>query len=148
MNPVMLNQPKERGIRYANMRSARAEEGLIRLLMQDQGLFSHEPPIESHCFSSEFLGRIYDALWGFHSEGRPLTVTLLTSILSAEEMSRFTEIMQTPEILGNAPKALRDYTSTIRDEYDKRTAAGGDDLLVLARDKYKNKSGHGGKQHG
>ena len=148
MNPIMLSQPKERGIRYENIRSARAEEGLIRLLMQDQSLFSHEPLIESRCFSSEFLGRIYDVLWGFHSEGRPLTVSLLTSILSPEEMSRFTEIMQTPELLGNAPKALGDYISTIQNEYDKRTTAGGDDLLVLARDKYKNKSGHGGKQHG
>mgnify|MGYP003348018213 FL=1 len=63
-------------------------------------------------------------------------------------MSRFTEIMQTPELLGNAPKALQDYIGTIQSEYDKRTTAGGDDLLALTRDKYKNKSGHGGKQNG
>ena len=44
MNPVSDRQPIERGMRYANMRSAMAEEGVIRLLLQDDSLFPEQMP--------------------------------------------------------------------------------------------------------
>ena len=38
LNPVSQVQPKARSLRYKNVRSARAEEGLVRLLLLDPGL--------------------------------------------------------------------------------------------------------------
>ena len=148
MNPVTHHQPKEREMHYQNLRSALAEEGLIRLLMQDAALFGSAPPLTGSCFSSELLGRIFDTLWQYHREGHSLTVSLLSPVLTAEEMNLLAEILQKPELLSQGQKALADYAAVISDEYRKRTTAGGDELLALAREKYKNKSGYGGKQHG
>lgn len=39
-----------------------AEEGVTRLLMQDDGLFPAEPPLREDEFSSSLLGRIYSEL--------------------------------------------------------------------------------------
>ncbi len=56
-------QPADRSIRYQNVRSALAEEGVIRLLMQDESLFPPEMPVQPEEFSSPLLGRIYGELW-------------------------------------------------------------------------------------
>ncbi|MGM9661502.1 MAG: DNA primase [Oscillospiraceae bacterium] len=146
MNPVLTSQPRERSLRYENLRSALAEEGLIRLLMLDQGAFGAEPPLTGDKFSSPLLGRIFDALWAFHLEGRPLSVSLLSPLLSPEEMSHLTELLQKPENLAAAERTIREYAGVVREEYEKRSGTAEDPLLA-ARDKYKNKSGYGGKQH-
>ena len=39
LNPAVQLQPKERELRYDNIRSARAEEGILRLLIRDESLF-------------------------------------------------------------------------------------------------------------
>ena len=44
LNPAAQSQPKERSLRYDNLRSARAEEGVLRLLLLDEGLFPPSPP--------------------------------------------------------------------------------------------------------
>ena len=147
MNPALTSQPRERSLRYDNLRSALAEEGLIRLLMLDQGAFGAEPPVSPADFSSPQLGRVFDALWQFHREGRALSVSLLAPLLSGEEMSRLTEVLQRPENLAQADRIIAEYAAVIREEAEKRSGTAGDPLLA-AREKYKNKSGYGGKQHG
>ena len=39
LNPAAALQPQERSLRYENLRSARAEEGIIRLFLLDESLF-------------------------------------------------------------------------------------------------------------
>ena len=54
LNPAAQLQPKERTLRYENMRSARAEEGILRLLLLDEGLFpprSEERRVGKECGS-------------------------------------------------------------------------------------------------
>ena len=58
MSPAVTLQPAGRGLRYENLRSAMAEEGVIRLLMQDDGLFGEESPLREEEFSSPMLGKI------------------------------------------------------------------------------------------
>ena len=147
MNPVLTNQPRERSLRYENLRSALAEEGLIRVLMLDQGAFGAEPPVRGEQFSSSLLGQIFDTLWQHHREGRPLSVSLLSPILSSEGMSHLTEVLQRPENLAQADRIITEYAKVIREEHEKRSGTAIDPLLA-AREKYKNKSGYGGKQHG
>lgn len=44
LNPAAQLQPKDRSLRYENVRSARAEEGILRLLVLDADLFPKDPP--------------------------------------------------------------------------------------------------------
>ena len=144
LNPSTSLQPKERSLRYENIRSARAEEGLLRLILLDESLFDTQAPPAQEEFSSPLLGRAFSLLHQAHREGRTVGLHILASELSGEEMSHITCISQQPESLRNGAKALSDYISIIQSEANKR--AGGDmDPLLAATEKYKNKKGTGGK---
>ena len=145
LNPSAALQPKERSLRYENVRSARAEEGLLRLLLLDEGLFPAAPPLRQEEFSSPLLGKVFSLLWQAHEEGRAVSLNTLTGDLTPEEMSHITSVCQQPESLRNGAKALADYINIIRSEANKR--AGGEiDPLLAATEKYKDKKGTGGKQ--
>ena len=57
LNPAASAQPRERSIRYTDLRSALAEEGVPRLLTLDDSLFGENPPIRDEDLSSPLLGR-------------------------------------------------------------------------------------------
>ena len=144
LNPAVSVQPQERGIRYTNVRSAMAEEGVLRLLLKDESVFPEEAPLRPEEFSSPLLGRVFDRLWQLRQEGRPLSVAGLSGELSGEEMSHLTGVLQKPEATASAQRALADYIRIIREEAQKRDAQG--DPLLAAQEKYKEKKGYGGKQ--
>jgi len=148
LNPAAAIQPKDRSWRYENLRSALAEEGVLRLLVLDDGLFTDTPPLQKEDFSSPLLGKIYEALWQRRSEGGSLHIAALGAVLSTEEMSHLTAILQKPESPVNAAEALADYLKTIREEAQKRSGATDLDLLAAAQNKYKEKKGYGGKHNG
>ena len=148
LNPAAQLQPKERSLRYENIRSARAEEGVLRLLYRDPGLFSDEPPLREAQFSSPLLGKAYARMWQARDEGRPVSPAALFSDLSQEEASHLSAIFQQPESTRNAPQALADYIRIIQTEADKRAVGADFDPLLAATEKYKDKKGTGGKQHG
>ena len=141
MNLSAALQPAERAMRYQNPRSALAEEGVIRLLVQDDSLFPPEQPVTPEEFSSPLLGHIFSELWQRRGSSG---ITALTAVLAPEEMSHLTTLLQKPESAANAPQALADYIRIIREEYAKR--AGIVDPLAAARDTYKDKKGYGGKR--
>ena len=147
LNPVVSLQPQERGLRYENLRSALAEEGVIRLLLLDDGLFGPAPPIPAEEFSSPLLGRVYASLWESHMAGRPMTVASLSGELTGDEMSHLTAVVQKPESRTGAERALEDYCRVIHEEAQKRAAGAGTDPLAAAAEKYKNKKGYGGKHN-
>ena len=147
LNPVAQSQPKERSMRYENMRSARAEEGVLRLLLLDDSLFPSQPPIQEEQFSSPLLGRVFSLLWKAREEGRNVTLATLDAVLTPEETSHITFVCQKPESAKNAKQALIDYISTILEEWEQRNNSGGDPLAA-AIEKSKNKKGTGGKLHG
>ena len=147
MNPAAALQPSERSIRYSDIHSAMAEEGVIRLLLLDSSLSSSCGTLRAEEFSSPVLGKIYGALLACCKEGRPVQISSLSGILDGEEMNHLTGILQRPESLSNAAQALGDYIAVIQDAYHKRQGAGGQDPLLAARDKFKNKKGYGGKQN-
>ena len=141
MNPISALQPADRSIRYQNVRSALAEEGVIRLLMQDESLFPPEMPVQPEEFSSPLLGRIYGELWQRRGHA---SMAALAAVLTPEEMNHLTALLQKPESAANAPQALADYIRIIREEHTKRT--GGTDPLAAAMETYKDKKGYGGKR--
>jgi len=143
LNPAAQLQPRERTLRYENIRSARAEEGVLRLLLLDDSLFSQQPPLEESQFSSPLLGKVFHLLWQARTQGRPVALGTIFNALTPEEASHITAICQQPESAQNAQQALADYIRIIQAEAAKRTGGGGVDPLLAATEKYKQ----GGKRH-
>lgn len=135
LNPAVSLQPTERSIRYTNLRSAMAEEGVIRLLLHDDTIFPQDAPLQEDDFSSPLLGKIFGLLWQHRSSAYPMAA--LSASLSGEEMSHLTALIQKPESTANAEKSLQDYLRIIREEKMKRADSGADPL-VLALEKKRN----------
>ena len=146
LNPAVTAQPQQRSIRYENLRSAMAEEGVLRLLMRDESIFPDISPLQESDFSSPLLGRIYTQLWQQRHAGSAGSIASLGGILSGEEMSHLTTLLQKPESTSAAAQALSDYIRIIREEQQKRDGAGADPLAA-AMDKFKDKKGYGGKRN-
>ncbi len=144
MNPVSTLQPQERAFRYANLRSALAEEGVLRLMMRDDDLYDKLSVLSPEEFSSPVLGKIYSLLRSDREAGHPHSMAVLAGSLTPEEMSHFTAILQKPESASGAEQALSDYVRIIREEAARRSGVETDPLLA-AQEKYKFKKGYGGK---
>ena len=145
LNPAAALQPAERSLRYENLRSARAEEGILQLLTLDAGLFPAEPPVREEQFSSPLLGKAFRLLWQQRQAGRTPQVAALAGDLEPREMDVISGICQRPQSMATAPQALADYIRIIQEEYQKRSGRGEEDPLRAAMEKYR-KSGNGGKQ--
>ena len=143
LSPALTVQPVQRGSRYTNLRSAMAEEGVIRLLHLDPTLFGDTPPLQPEEFSSPLLGKIYGTMWRQRHNRSGLSA--LTAELTGEEMSHLTTLLQKPESTANASQALADYIRVIREEQAKRDGSGVDPLL-LAKETFKDKKRYGGKR--
>lgn len=148
LNPALELQPKERGARYDNLRSARAEEGIIRLLVLDSALFFPTVPIAPQTFSSPLLAKTYAALLRCAQEGRSNGIAVLSECLTGEEMSHITNILQQPESAAWREQALQDYISIVQSEAAKRSRAAAEDPLTAAIEKNKEKKQYGGKRNG
>ena len=145
LNPVSALQPQGRDLRYSNLRSALAEEGILRLMMRDDDLFDGVPLLQPEDFSSPVLGKIYSLLLDDRKMGRSHSMATLASDLTQEEMSHFTAILQKPESVSGAKQALEDYMRIVREESARRSDEDGLDPLLVAKEKYKFKKGYGGK---
>ena len=114
LNVAAQVQPKERAIRYDNLRSAMAEEGVLRLLCTDDSVFGDAPPLREEEFSSPLLGRLFARLWQQRQESGRISLPLLAESFTPDEVSHLSTIVQKPESLKNAPQALRDYIRIIQ----------------------------------
>ena len=146
LTPAVQLQPKSRQLRYENIRSARAEEGVIRLLLLDPALLPETEGLDPSQFSSPLLAKLYVLLRQRHSQGLSLQLGALSGSLEPEEMSHITGILEQPETRSNRSQALRDYLEIIQTEAAKRGGAGLDPLLA-ARDKFREKKSYGGQPH-
>ena len=140
--PEMYAQPRGKSLRYQNVRSATAEEGIIRLILLDPSLI-HKCELESDEFSSEFLGKLFSVITGRFKNGRSIEISALAGDLSDEEMSQLVHITQKPESLANAQETMADYIRVIHTEKLKNSA----DLLALMN-RYKETKGMEDKNSG
>ena len=136
-----LRQPKERTIRYADMRSAMAEEGVVRLLFLDGSLARRCESLSSEDFSSPLLGKVYQAQLEAYAQNRSLHLAALAESCTPEEMSHLTTVLHKPEALANADRSLSDYIRVIQEAADKRRGVPDADPLLAAMDKFKEKKG-------
>ena len=143
LTPASQLQPRARSLRYENIRSARAEEGLLRLLMLDPGLAGKMAGITGMEFSSPLLGRAFDALIRRAGEGLSTQLAALAENFDREEMDHLAQVAARPESVANSERAIADYISLIRGEKLLREGGEqGDDLLLAVQKKYQQKKAY------
>ena len=133
LTPAIQLQPKSRGLRYEHIRSARAEEGVLRLLLLDPSLHRELTQLRPEEFSSPLLGKAYALLLRRAEEGLSTQLSLLAGELTGEEMDHLTQVASSPESMANSRQSLADYIAVIRAEAIKRSGASGNDLLLAAQ---------------
>ena len=139
--PAKQQQPLVRGIRYDNIRSAMAEEGLIRMLLKEPELIPTIRLDGSHC-SAPLFSRVLELLRERFRQGQPVSLGALEGAVSREEMEHLTRVVNRKDMMVSE-QALDDYVRTIEEEYTRTNCKSAETLLQLARQK-KETGGYGG----
>ncbi len=141
--PARQLQPKSRDLRYANVRSARAEEGVLRVVLLDPELFSELGELEPEHFSAPHLGKAYGLLRQRWREGRSVTLPALEGQLAPEELDGLAAAAQQPQARNTAREALEDCKQTILAEHRRGNIHSAEDLNGLQQ-ALKKKKAYGG----
>ena len=136
--PVRALQPKDRSIRYDNMKSALAEEGLLGQILREPALLDICEDMTEGQFSVALFGRVFSQLQQRHKQGLEVSLRVLDN-LSTEEMSHLVCVCQKQTGPVNEA-ALRDCKKVILSEQQIRNVSSDDDLLAL-RNKLKEGKG-------
>lgn len=130
-------QPKAKEISYENLRSAMAEETLVRMLQKDPSLFQRGGSLNDTDFSVPMFANIFRVWRENWKQDIPLSAGSLSDILSPQEMAHLCGILQNNE--GTISEiAFDDCVKIIREEGNK-----SDDLLAMQA-RMKQKKGYGG----
>jgi len=141
--PARQLQPKSRELRYANVRSARAEEGVLRVVVLDPELFRELDGLEPEQFSAPHLGKAYDLLRRRWREGRSVSLAALEGQLAPEELDGLSAVIQQPQARNTAREALEDCKQTILAESRRGDIHSAEDLNGLQQ-ALKQKKAYGG----
>ena len=136
--PAKALQPRERSIRYDNVKSAVAEEGILAQAFREPALLDQVRQLTGQYFSVPLLGRVFDQLIQRHREGMEVSVASLTD-LTAEEMSHIVGICQRNQSTVNEA-AFADCVATVLAQHQSAAVSSDDDLLAL-RNKLKERKG-------
>ena len=136
--PAQALRPKTRSIRYDNMKSAIAEEGIIARALRDPSLLDQAKSLKAEDFSVELFGRVYTQLCQRHRDGMEVSLAVLAD-LSAEEMNHITGVFQRHD--GPVSEtAFLDCVRTVLAERQSSTVSSDADLMAL-RNKLKERKG-------
>lgn len=137
--PAAAQQPKPRSMRYTNIRSAMAEEGVISMALREPALLDLAGNLPAAYFSSAFLGRVFQQLLLRHQQGLSVTLGALEDI-APEEASHLAAVAQKQQF-PVSEQAMQDCIATIRQEYAKSHADSPDALMAL-REKMRERKGY------
>lgn len=144
-SPVGMAQPKDRSLTYPDIKSAKAEEGVLRLIFSDQKLVAGlKKDLPAAWFSAPVLRKIYERALELDAEGHMVDVVAFEGYLEPGEMSHLTRVLNEGVPAAEQQKALLEYINTIRLQRvkDGTTAEQGEDpLLTFGRMKKQNAGG-------
>ena len=140
LSPARQLSPQIQGIRYDNVRSAMAEEGLLRQVLKEPELL-RDIDVTPEQFSSPLLGRAFAALQRQHAQGQMVTLSNLGEEFTPQEMSHLSQVAQRRDTTLS-DRALKDYIRIITEEYANARLSGPEGLLQLAQ--RKKRMEHGG----
>ena len=135
--PAKALQPKERSIRYDNMKSAMAEEAILAQIFREPALLEDCKHLRGSDFSVPLLGKVYDDLRSRYSQGLEVSLSVLE--LTAEQMSHVAGITHRHTGTVNAD-AFRDCVNTVLASHQSAGVSSDDDLMAL-RNKLKERKG-------
>jgi len=130
LRPIQAVQSEVRrtGTRYDNPRAALAEEGIIRVLI-DNPEWCSRLDISPDEFTSPDLGRIFTLILERHREGLSVEPAKLGSELNSEQVSIITRICEKTEVASI--DSLNDYINVIRTE---KKSVNLKELLALKKE--------------
>ena len=143
LNPAASLQPRERTLRYENMRSARAEEGVLRIVLLDGDYFRQMEPLSEEHFTSPLLKKAFVLLRDRWKAGKSVTLPALEGQLTPEEMDQLSAAVQENQPRATAAAALEDYKQVILLEQSRKDIEDERDLGAL-KDVLKQKKAYGG----
>ena len=136
--PVQAHMPQSRSIRYDNVKSAIAEEGIIALAIKDPSLLDKAGDLSAEQFSVPLFGRVYEQLRTRYAQGLEVNLSVLTD-LEPEEMSHITGICQKKQTVADET-AFRDCLNVLKNISQAKGISSDDDLIAF-RDKLKERKG-------
>ena len=144
--PVRAQQPREKSVRFENVKSATAEKGILRLIYFEPDLFRDTPELSEEDFSVPVFGKMFSEIKERAKNGAQPSLAPLTERFTNEDISILTGILSEPFELTHGKKALNDYINIIKTEkLAKQQSSGNDgsDLMELAK-KLRQSKGYGG----
>lgn len=144
LSPATQVQPRNHAFRYENVRSALAEEGVVRLMVLEPGLIPRTERLREDQFSSPVLGKYFTLIRTRQQAGLGVSLDALAGELEPEEMSHLASVVSKPETAADSGRALDDYISTIETESLKHSDLDDEQLLRAAQKKYQENKRYGG----
>ncbi len=139
LRPVTAAQPKERGLRYQNPRSALCEEKLLAIVLEDGALLARASAlIAPEEFSSEFLGRVYARALEAAQSGSVSAAAIMAG-LEESEARHLSGVLSGKVSSGDEKRELEDYIKVIKEEKARSQLDGDRRLLEILNQKRERK---------
>ncbi len=136
--PARNLQPKSRAIRYDNMKSAMAEEGVLARALREPALLDQCRQLKPEAFSCPLLGKVYGQLKQRHEQGLEVSVAGLSDFTS-EEMAHIASIAQRQQEPVNE-QAFSDCVRTVLSEHQAASVETEEDIMAI-RERMKQRKG-------
>ena len=138
MAPVKALQPRSKSIRYDNVKSAVAEEGILAQLLLDPSLLDCAQGLKAEDFSVEIFGKAYAQLADRYQQGLEVSLAVLAD-MSAEEMDHLTGAVERQQGVASET-AFRDCVGRVLAQRQSKSVTSDADLLNF-RNKLKERKG-------
>ena len=139
----IARQPRPRELRYDNLRSAVAEEGLLRMVLREPALFARTDALTAQSFSVPMFGVCFALLKQRWREDLSVRPDVLTDALSPAEMAHLTAVLQEPDH-PVSEDAFDDYVRVITQEHQRTSFSGEAQDLRTIQEQLRKKKGYGG----
>ena len=139
LRPADSVQPADRSMWYDDVKSARAEEGVVAQIFLEPALLEQTRTLSSDDFSAPVFAKAYGWMQQRYSQELPINISSMSGEFTPEEIAHITNIVQSRESVVNE-QALGDYITRIREQAAKRNSKD----LAAAMERYRDKKGYGG----
>lgn len=135
-------QPKARELRYDNVRSAVAEESVLRMLMREPALFARTEELTEERFSVAMFGKVFATWKNCWQEDHGVTVAAVAEQLTPSETAHLTSVLQKSDTTLS-DTAFDDCVRIILEEYRQKNISGADELRAM-QERLRKKKSYGG----
>lgn len=138
----VARQPKMREVRYDNLRSAMAEESLLRMLLRQPDLFARCEGLDDDYFSVSMFAKAFSTLRERWKSDLSVTPAALAELLTPAEMSHLTSVLNKPDTLLS-DEAFDDCVALLRQEH-RTGSVDSTQALRAMQESLRKKKGYGG----